>query len=186
MKYTPVTWKEVSRMGTAIRAATLVVSGLCILSMMVGMGATPSSAAETRGLDQVAIEDLHLALEDLKKVDPDSVEGDVSEEALTEEYSRGGLVTFGKPNGCCTPKSLKKAAKKWNKVFKSVCNSHDKCYSKNSTKDRKTCDKDFRSSMYNVCGFRKDIKTCKAIANVYYAGVRAGGWRTYEAKGKNN
>ena len=45
-------------------------------------------------LDQVAIEDLHLALEDLKKVDPDSVEGDVSEEALREEYSRGGLIAF--------------------------------------------------------------------------------------------
>lgn len=181
-----MTWKDVSRMRTAMRASTFVVSGLCALSMMVGMGAIPSSAVEARGPNQASIEDLHLALEDLKKVDPDSVEGDISEEALTDEYSRGGLVAYGKPNGCSTPKSLDKAAKKWNKVFKSVCNSHDKCYSKNSSKDRKTCDKDFRSSMYNVCGFRKDMKTCKKVANVYYAGVRAGGWRTYEGKGKNN
>lgn len=173
-------------MRTVIRAASFVVSGLCALSMMVGMGAMPASATETRGPNQASIEDLHLALEELKRVDPDSVEGDISEEALMDEYSGGDLGAYGKPNGCSTPKSLNKAAKKWNKVFKSVCNTHDKCYSKNSSKDRKACDKDFRSSMYNVCAFRKDIKTCKKIANVYYAGVRVGGGRTYEGKGKNN
>lgn len=163
-----------------------MLAALFIMALTLAVGVTPSSAVETEKVDQEAVDELHQALEELQKIDPDAVEGDISEEAIIDEYYSQKIVTFGKPNGCSTPKSVKKAAKKWNKVFKSVCNNHDKCYSKNSKKDRKTCDKNFLSAMNNVCGFRKDVKTCKAIAKVYYAGVRAGGWRTYEGKGKNN
>ena len=80
-------------------------------------------------------------------------------------------------------KLQKKLTQKWDKVFKPACDSHDKCYSKNSKKSRKACDKTFLNSMNNICAFRKDIKTCKNVAKVYYNAVRAFGKKNYKGKG---
>lgn len=79
----------------------------------------------------------------------------------------------------------KDITKKWDKVFSSVCNSHDKCYSAASKKSRKACDEIFRASMKNVCAFRKDVKVCKSVADVYYYAVRAFGKKNYKGKGSS-
>lgn len=39
--------------------------------------------------------------------------------------------------------------------------------------------------MKNVCAFRKDIKTCKKVADVYYYAVRSFGKKNYKGKGSS-
>lgn len=172
------------------RLISALFAALCILSLTLAVGASPSTAAEDESANQAAVKELQRTLEEL------DYDGDISEEALKEEFESSpnyetygnpalGSSTSAAPNGCSTPKVAKKLTKKWDEVFKSVCNTHDKCYSKNSTKSRKTCDDSFRASMKNVCVFRKDMKTCKKVADIYYYSVRAFGESNYKGKGSS-
>lgn len=146
----------------------------------------PASAAEEDEIDRQAVKDLHDSLEEARATGIE-INGDISEQALVDDYKSGTLEAQAKPDGCSTPKALDKTeAKKWNKVFLKSCNSHDKCYSKGSSKDRKTCDSDFLTSMRVTCGFRKDRTRCDVVAQTYYNMVRAFGKDHYKGSGKNN
>lgn len=172
------------------KALPAIFAALFTLSLVLAVGASPSTAVEEESVDQASLKELQRTLKEL------NYDGDLSEEALKEEFeSSPGYETYGEstsgisplaaPNGCSTPKVAKKLTKKWDKVFKSVCNTHDKCYSKNSSKSRKACDNSFRASMKNVCAFREDIKTCKKVADVYYYAVRSFGKKNYKGKGSS-
>lgn len=172
-------------MKAVARSSYIAVVALVALALTLTTGIAPVSAAESEDIDREAVSRLHDALVELKASGED-VEGDISEEALIEEFSSSQITIQAAPNGCSVPKSLKKVAKKWNKVFKGTCDNHDRCYGKYSKKNRKTCDIEFHKAMKKKCKARSDTFKCNRVADAYYAGVRAGGWRTYEGKGKNN
>lgn len=168
------------------RKTAALLAALTILATL--LTGPPANAASGDTSDYVA--------EIQKELAALGYEGDTSEAALREEFeSSPGYDTYGSdggssahplaaaPNGCSTPKVAKKLTQKWDKVFKSVCDSHDRCYGPSSKTDRKTCDIRFRNSMHNVCAFREDVKECKRVANVYYNAVRAFGKKNYKGKG---
>ena len=149
----------------------------------------PASAAEPDTVDRDAISELSAALQTLKDEGVE-VDGDISEDALIEDYygsdSLGPIVLqpYAKPNGCSTPKQLKKAAAKWNKIFKPACDKHDLCYGKNSKTNRNVCDARFRENMKSICNKRKkEVFVCKTVAVVYFEAVRIGGKKHYKGKG---
>ncbi|XP_021376389.1 uncharacterized protein LOC110465115 [Mizuhopecten yessoensis] len=86
-------------------------------------------------------------------------------------------------NGCSVPKGVKIAFKG---RFKPACNMHDICYycMKRFGLSRLQCDKRFRRNMKKRCNSVKGKnpvdtffkrESCKTHADIYFAGVRAGG-----------
>ncbi|AZL10197.1 phospholipase A2 [Brevibacterium aurantiacum] len=170
-------------MKVVARTAYITAVALVALALTMTTGIAPVSAAESDDIDREAVSRLHEALVELKASGED-VEGDISEDALIKELSSTEISVQAAPNGCSTPKALKKAAKKWNNLFKPACNSHDRCYGKNSKKNRNICDAEFRSAMQKICKKQKSGKaTCYTVAVVYFEGVRAGGKKHYKGKG---
>ncbi|WP_344249360.1 phospholipase A2 [Brevibacterium sanguinis] len=167
----------------------LVVASLIAVVLTAALTGAPASAAEPDTVDRDAISELSAALQTLKDEGVD-VDGDISEDALIEDYygsdSLGPIVLqpYAKPNGCSTPKQLKKAAEKWNKIFKPACDKHDLCYGKNSKTNRNVCDARFRENMKSICNKRKkEVFVCKTVAVVYFEAVRIGGKKHYKGKG---
>lgn len=84
----------------------------------------------------------------------------------------------------------------WGKAnFRPVCDRHDSCYSRSSTKDRKTCDEEFFAGLLGVCArayppyqpiTAAQYAGCNGVAAAYYAAVRQFGGSHYEGRGKNN
>lgn len=170
-------------MKVVARSSYAAVVALVALALTLTTGLAPVSASESDDIDREAVSRLHDALVELK-ASGEAVEGDISEEALIDEFSSSRITVQAAPNGCSTPKALKKAAKKWNKLFKPACDNHDRCYGKYSKKNRNVCDVEFRSSMQNICKKQKSGKaTCYTVAVVYFEGVRAGGKKHYKGKG---
>ncbi|AZU01101.1 phospholipase A2 [Brevibacterium linens] len=160
-----------------------LVALVAVLTLTMTVGVTASSATESEDIDREAVSRLHDALVKAR-ADGIEVEGDISEEALISEFENSGLTAQAAPNGCSTPKALKKAASKWNKLFKPACDKHDRCYSKDSKKDRIRCDTDFRANMKGICKKKKSGKaSCYTVAVIYFEAVRAGGKSHYKGKG---
>ena len=119
------------------RLFSILFAVLCIFSLTLAVSLTPSSAAEKDSVDRKAVKQLHETLE-RAKASGIAVHGDISEEALIDNYNNGSVFAQAAPNGCSTPKSLDKtAAKRWNKIFKNIVRqTHDKCYSSGSSTDQ--------------------------------------------------
>lgn len=68
--------------------------------------------------------------------------------------------------------------------FTDACAGHDSCYGSHHGEGevvRKTCDDAFLSAMLSSCTAdwpRQPVRraACNAVAGIYYAGVRLGGW----------
>lgn len=180
----PSEWKA-SPVKAVTRLFHTSAVALTAVALTLAIGASPSSATEADEIDIEAVSRMHDALVELR-ANGEEVEGDISEKALIEELSTTEISVQTAPNGCSTPKALKKAAKKWNKLFKSACDTHDRCYGKYSKKNRNVCDVEFRSNMQKICKRQKSGKTsCYTVAVIYFEGVRAGGKKKYKGKGSN-
>ena len=163
--------------------ALVSVSGLGIsepVQAQTSQVSSPFVAVDERDLsEEEALRLLQLALIE------QGYKGDTSERALREEYE-SSLIQYEAVNGCSTPKVTKALTKKWDRVFRGACNSHDVCYSKNSRTSRKSCDWNFREAMYRICSKRSDGNACRRAASTYYYAVRAFGKSHYQGKGNKS
>lgn len=75
-------------------------------------------------------------------------------------------------NGCSAP-----TGDLW---FRNPCNGHDNCYQHGFQcgQSRRQCDEQFLSDMLDVCSSVGN-RRCRPMARIYYAFVRAFGWRYY-------
>ena len=120
-------------------------------------------------------------------------EGDISEDALRRIYENSfeKNMRFASANGCSTPQLTKVLTKKYDRLFKHVCDAHDRCYSPSSSVSRKSCDERFRKGMTSVCrkeygnttNPRSKTGDCIGTASIYYHFVRAFGKSHYKGKG---
>lgn len=178
-----------SSMNTLKRVLGTLVASLFILSLALVAGATASSAVEPNNIDREALNELSQQMEELKKAG--EFDGETSAEALIRDNAgaESGISAYAKPNGCSVPKGLK-GYKPWNKLFKPACDNHDRCYSKGSKKDRKTCDNEFRTAMTKICIAKKKKGSarvnCFSKAAMYSTFVRTFGKGHYKGSGKNN
>jgi RHS repeat-associated protein len=66
-----------------------------------------------------------------------------------------------------------------------ACKIHDACYGKNSRTNRYQCDLGILVDSFNQCrGQGGSDRQCAAIGTIYFLGVRAGGWLSYERKSR--
>lgn len=180
---------ETSMEGLRMNLIKHVLSGalvsIFVLTLTLTAGATTASAEESAAVDQDAVEELSRQLEELKRAG--EFDGDTSVDGLIRDNT--GLTIQAKPNGCSAPKGLK-GYKSWSKLFKPACDNHDRCYSKGSKKDRKTCDNEFRTATAKICVAKKKPGsgriTCLSTAAMYVTFVRAFGKSHYKGSGKNN
>lgn len=96
------------------------------------------------------------------------------------------VSVYAAPNGCSySPDSWGRAN------FKPTCNSHDRCYSSSSARDRKTCDISFYGNLLAECKRAYPNETvrrnaCNGVASTYFTFVRNSGGDHYKGKGRNN
>jgi len=101
-------------------------------------------------------------------------------------------------NGCgpkkavfgISDKTMKKIPLLLDGTFEPACNMHDICYV--CKKGKATCDKRFKSGMYNICNKKWPAKThiiknkaCKAQALIFYEAVNLGGKGAYNGRPVN-
>ncbi len=95
----------------------------------------------------------------------------------------GGVVAQVRGDGCTkVPDSY------FGANFRPACDKHDKCYSRNSSTDRKVCDQQLLRNLVKACKdkfgkFNPLRYSCVDMAGVYYAGVRNLGRSHYHGHG---
>ncbi len=73
--------------------------------------------------------------------------------------------------------------------FRPACDTHDACYSKDSTTDRLACDNSFWSDLLDACEEAYPVwvdprrVSCDEVTSAYYGAVRGAGWNFYEGQG---
>lgn len=110
---------------------------------------------------------------------------------LSEDVNRAMKNDFGfpnsafpyyePPNGCSNPLPTV-GGRSSNRVFKSACDGHDRCYA-TPGESKSTCDSQFLDEMLKICESRSEL-TCSAEARTMYSAVWSAGASAYNSAQK--
>lgn len=174
------------------RAALLVFTSVCLFATGIDLASaqenTPKldekiSTEERAFLESIGVDTNNKDFQQTYQVELQKIN-----DALAKNPSALAYIGSNRGYGCDYSPDRWGAAN-----FFPACNSHDRCYSKNSRTNRYNCDQRFLADLNTACkkaysyAFQKRYYyQCSAIAEVYYRVVRLAGGSHYKGRGLNN